>query len=239
MTVCRSTRCGRSAALSKSSRRKARRILAALRQRLFAPMPPAPREPTGELTFFSAPGEAREATEIARRIVEESRRGVRFDEMAIFVRSPKDYMGLLEHALRRAQPPQPHESADRRRAAQIRRRGHPRVLRPRHPPSPSLRPGVPRDPRLRGREAVRHAVSRSTCRSGKCRSSTAGTSAQASVSEWVPPDDEVLTAPRSVLEPQEPKSLQAPEPRDPKTPETLTTAPSSKARCARPGSGST
>ncbi len=81
--------------------------LAALRQRLFAPMPPAPREPTGELTFFSAPGEAREATEIARRIVEESRRGVRFDEMAIFVRSPKDYMGLLEHALRRAQPPRP------------------------------------------------------------------------------------------------------------------------------------
>jgi len=53
--------------------------LVALRRRLFAPMPPAPREPTGELTFFSAPGEAREATEIARRIVEESRRGVRFD----------------------------------------------------------------------------------------------------------------------------------------------------------------
>jgi ATP-dependent helicase/nuclease subunit B len=79
--------------------------LVALRRRLFAATPPDPREPTGELTFFSAPGEAREAAEIARRIVEESRRGVRFDEMAIFIRSPKDYLGLLEHALRRARPP--------------------------------------------------------------------------------------------------------------------------------------
>jgi ATP-dependent helicase/nuclease subunit B len=93
--------------------------LVALRRRIFAATPPAPREPTGELTFFSAPGEAREATEIARRIIEESRRGVRFDEMAIFVRSPKDYLGLLEHALRRAQPPQPQinpqVNADQRR----------------------------------------------------------------------------------------------------------------------------
>ena len=60
------------------------------------------RERAGDVTFFSAPGEAREATEIARRVLEEARRGVRFDEMAIFVRSPKDYLGLLEHALRRA-----------------------------------------------------------------------------------------------------------------------------------------
>jgi ATP-dependent helicase/nuclease subunit B len=94
--------------------------LVALRRRLFAATPPAPREPTGELTFFSAPGEAREASEIARRIVEESRRGVRFDEMAIFVRSPKDYLGLLEHALRRARPQpqpqiQPQLTADARR----------------------------------------------------------------------------------------------------------------------------
>src|SRR5262249_48371588 len=35
----------------------------------------------------------------------EARRGVRFDEMAIFVRSPHSYFGLLEHALRRASVP--------------------------------------------------------------------------------------------------------------------------------------
>jgi CRISPR/Cas system-associated exonuclease Cas4 (RecB family) len=92
--------------------------LVALRRRLFAAAPPEPREPTGELTFFSAPGEAREACEIARRIITEAQRGVRFDEMAIFVRSPKDYLGLLEHALRRARPQsqmQPRIDGDQRR----------------------------------------------------------------------------------------------------------------------------
>ena len=77
--------------------------LATLRRHLFDWKPPPERERAGDVTFFSAPGEAREATEIARRVLEEARRGVRFDEMAIFVRSPKDYLGLLEHALRRAQ----------------------------------------------------------------------------------------------------------------------------------------
>ena len=43
--------------------------------------------------------------EIARRILKEARRGVRFDEMAVFVRSPQSYFGLLEHALRRAEVP--------------------------------------------------------------------------------------------------------------------------------------
>ncbi|HEX2444993.1 MAG TPA: PD-(D/E)XK nuclease family protein [Vicinamibacterales bacterium] len=76
--------------------------LATLRRHLFDRRPPPVRQAAGDATFFSAPGEAREATEIARRVLEEARRGVRFDEMAIFVRSPKDYLGLLEHALRRA-----------------------------------------------------------------------------------------------------------------------------------------
>src|SRR4029453_5181418 len=55
--------------------------------------------------FFSAPGEGRECVEIARRILKEARRGVGFDEMAILVRSPHSYFGLLEHALRRADVP--------------------------------------------------------------------------------------------------------------------------------------
>ncbi len=54
------------------------------------------------LTFFSAPGESREATEIARAIVKEASRGVRFDEMAIAIRSPGVYAGLVEAALARA-----------------------------------------------------------------------------------------------------------------------------------------
>jgi hypothetical protein len=54
--------------------------------------------------FFSAPGEGRECLEIARRIVQEARRGVPFDEIAVFVRAPEGYVGLLEHALRRALP---------------------------------------------------------------------------------------------------------------------------------------
>ena len=66
---------------------------------------PPERETDGSLQLFSAPGEGRESVEIARRILQEARRGVRFDEMAVFVRSPHSYFGLLEHALRRADVP--------------------------------------------------------------------------------------------------------------------------------------
>jgi ATP-dependent helicase/nuclease subunit B len=77
--------------------------LACLRRFLFNPeAPPVERELDGSLNFFSAPGEGRESVEIARRILTEARRGVRFDEMAILVRSPHNYFGLLEHALSRA-----------------------------------------------------------------------------------------------------------------------------------------
>lgn len=57
------------------------------------------------LRVFSAPGEGRECVEIARRMLAEAGAGVCFDEMAIFVRSPHSYFGLLEHALRRAGVP--------------------------------------------------------------------------------------------------------------------------------------
>jgi CRISPR/Cas system-associated exonuclease Cas4 (RecB family) len=78
--------------------------LVALRRYLFARSQPPVREPAGDVRFFSAPGEGRECVEIARRIVQEARRGVPFDEMAVFVRAPERYVGLLEHALRRAIP---------------------------------------------------------------------------------------------------------------------------------------
>ena len=40
--------------------------------------------------------------EIARRILDEAGAGVRFDEMAVFLRSPHEYLGLLENAFERA-----------------------------------------------------------------------------------------------------------------------------------------
>jgi ATP-dependent helicase/nuclease subunit B len=80
--------------------------LTCLRRYLFSPeAPPAERTLDGSLEFFSAPGEGREAVEIARRILREARSGVRFDEMAILVRSPQHYIGLIEHALSRAKVP--------------------------------------------------------------------------------------------------------------------------------------
>ncbi len=75
--------------------------LVALRRSLFAKSRVKEREAQGDVRFFSAPGEARECVEIARRILDEVRGGVRFDEIAVFVRSPERYAGLLEHAFRR------------------------------------------------------------------------------------------------------------------------------------------
>jgi ATP-dependent helicase/nuclease subunit B len=76
--------------------------LASLRRHLFSDAAPPERALDGGLEVFSAPGEGREAVEIARRILAEARRGVRFDEIAILVRTPHQYHGLLEHALDRA-----------------------------------------------------------------------------------------------------------------------------------------
>ena len=76
--------------------------LAALRRSLFAARQPPVRVPRGDVRLFSAPGEGRECVEIARRILDEANRGVRFDEMAVFLRSPREYLGLVENAFERA-----------------------------------------------------------------------------------------------------------------------------------------
>ena len=76
--------------------------LDALRLRMFAASKLEARTPLGDVQFFSAPGEGRECVEVARRILAEARAGVRFDEIAVFVRAPQRYVGLLEHAFRRA-----------------------------------------------------------------------------------------------------------------------------------------
>ena len=81
--------------------------LVALRRFMFARSTVKAREAAGDVRFFSAPGEGRECVEIARRILDEVRAGVRFDEIAVFVRSPEQYAGLLEHAFRRVKAPEP------------------------------------------------------------------------------------------------------------------------------------
>lgn len=64
--------------------------------------------------MFSAPGEGRECIEIARRIVEEAARGVPFDRIAIVLRAPQTYLGLLEHAFQRAGIPSWFDRGTRR-----------------------------------------------------------------------------------------------------------------------------
>ena len=81
---------------------------------LFSEETPPRRESDGSFEFFSAPGEGRECVEIARRALLEARRGVGFDEMAVLVRAPAHYLGLLEHALERAGVPASFERGTRR-----------------------------------------------------------------------------------------------------------------------------
>ncbi|MXY23443.1 MAG: PD-(D/E)XK nuclease family protein [Acidobacteria bacterium] len=96
------------AAASKAGGAAARDPLDRVRRYLFAAEdPPAASDTASDtdtetLTFFSAPGESREAVEIARAIVKEAARGIPFDEMAIVIRSPGVYAGLVETALARA-----------------------------------------------------------------------------------------------------------------------------------------
>ena len=66
------------------------------------PPPADGAEGSEALTFFSAPGEGREAVEIARSITAEAARGVPLDRMAVLLRSPGIYAGLVGTALDRA-----------------------------------------------------------------------------------------------------------------------------------------
>ena len=79
--------------------------LARLRTHLFSEAVPAGAAPAGEAVFFSAPGEGREAVEIARRILEEARGGTPFDRMGVLLRAPQVYASLLETAFARASVP--------------------------------------------------------------------------------------------------------------------------------------
>jgi ATP-dependent helicase/nuclease subunit B len=69
---------------------------------LFSETVPPEGKPNDEIVFFSAPGEERESVEIARRVLKEAERGVRFDQMSILLRAPDVYSNQMEAALRRA-----------------------------------------------------------------------------------------------------------------------------------------
>ena len=60
------------------------------------------RDPDNSVQIFSASGEALECVEIARRILRLASGGMRFDEMAVFVRSAERHQPLLEEAFARA-----------------------------------------------------------------------------------------------------------------------------------------
>lgn len=81
--------------------------LDSVREYLFdSTTPPEPESPAPtdlpSVKLFSAPGEGRECVEIARAALAEAERGVPLDRMAILVRAPQLYGGLLETALDRA-----------------------------------------------------------------------------------------------------------------------------------------
>jgi ATP-dependent helicase/nuclease subunit B len=78
------------------------RALRRLQQHLFSDEPPPAGENDESVVLFSAPGEGREAIEIARRLLQEAARGVPFDQMAVLLRAPQTYLSVLEHALERA-----------------------------------------------------------------------------------------------------------------------------------------
>ena len=73
-----------------------------LQRYLFADEAPPAGAIDDSVELFSAPGEGREAVEIARRLMQEAARGVPFDQMAVLLRAPQTYLGVLEHALERA-----------------------------------------------------------------------------------------------------------------------------------------
>ncbi|MEO8701869.1 MAG: PD-(D/E)XK nuclease family protein [Kofleriaceae bacterium] len=72
---------------------------------LFATADPPQAAIDDTVDIFSAPGESRECVELARRVLREAEAGVRFDRMAVLLRTPGQYRVHLEEALGRAGVP--------------------------------------------------------------------------------------------------------------------------------------
>lgn len=87
--------------------------LAAVQRDLFADAPTGAAD-DGAVQWASAPGETREAVEVARRVLAAARRGVPFDAIAIAVRSREVHGAAIEAALARAGIPAWFEAGTRR-----------------------------------------------------------------------------------------------------------------------------
>lgn len=83
----------------------ARRAVVRVQQQLFAPEGRGLADPGPAVEVLSAPGEGREAVEIARRVVAAARAGVPFDRMAVLLRATASHRAALEEALGRAGVP--------------------------------------------------------------------------------------------------------------------------------------
>ena len=76
-----------------------------LRAHLFSESAPPRGQAKDEVQWFSAPGESREAVEIARRILDVAAQGVPLDRIAVFLRNPEAYVDHFVAAFRRASIP--------------------------------------------------------------------------------------------------------------------------------------
>jgi ATP-dependent helicase/nuclease subunit B len=76
-----------------------------VRSYVFSPQLPRSEQLDDSAGYFSAPGEAMECVEIARRIHALADTGAAFDRIAILLRHPGRYQPLVEEALRRASIP--------------------------------------------------------------------------------------------------------------------------------------
>ena len=113
-TVAAYTDAGGIVTVADDPRRGSVPALRRLQRHLFAESAPPSAPHDDSVVLFSAPGEGREAVEIARRLMQEADHGVRFDQMAVLLRAPNTYFGLLEHALSRAGVPAWFERGTRR-----------------------------------------------------------------------------------------------------------------------------
>ena len=79
--------------------------LARLQTHLFGGTAERATGPDDSVVVLSAPGESRECVEIARRCLQLAAKGVRFDQIAVLLRSPDEYRAHLSEAFARAGVP--------------------------------------------------------------------------------------------------------------------------------------
>ncbi len=92
----------------------ARSSLHMLQEHLFEESEPPRLKLDDTVTISSAPGESRECVEIVRSIQAHAEAGVAFDQIAILLHAPGQYVAHLQEALRRAEIPAYYAAGTRR-----------------------------------------------------------------------------------------------------------------------------